>query len=506
MPAPIPGNMGGARLKSGLNPTASPMATLTPAEARRLDLNAEELGVPVDRLMANAGRALAKAVRRRLPSGATALFLCGKGNNGGDGFAAAAELQAQGLDARVVLAEPPARIASHAAKAHFARLAKGTVERWTGRPKASWGRARVVVDCLLGSGLSGPPRPPYAAMVRWANAQRRHARIISCDVPSGLGTPIAVRPHETVTFHARKAGMTPADSGRVTIAAIGIPRAAERTIGIGDLDLGYRRPAWDSHKGDNGVVLVIGGSIPLAGAPFYCAMGALRTGSDLVHIATADHAAQAVRTWSPLPIVHGVGPGDHLAQTSLKAITDLMDRCTAVLVGPGLGTAQGTRRLARDVLEGAAQRGLPVVVDADGLDALDDGLLARHGRRMVLTPHAREFRDLAGKEATRANVQAYARRHGVTVLRKSSVDVVSDGQRTRECHRGHPTLTVGGTGDVLAGITAALLAKGAAPFEAACAASYLLKSAGEVAAAMRSYGASALDVAEAIPSILLRLP
>ncbi|MEA3166555.1 MAG: ADP-dependent NAD(P)H-hydrate dehydratase / NAD(P)H-hydrate epimerase, partial [Thermoplasmata archaeon] len=100
---------------------------------------------------------------------------------------------------------------------------------------------------------------------------------------------------------------------------------------------------------------------------------------------------------------------------------------------------------------------------------------------------------------------AYGKRHGVTVLRKSAVDVVSDGMTTRECRRGHPTLTVGGTGDVLAGIVGALLAKGAAPFDAACAASYLLKSAGEVAASLRSYGASAGDVAEAVPAILMRL-
>ncbi len=134
-----------------------------------------------------------------------------------------------------------------------------------------------------------------------------------------------------------------------------------------------------------------------------------------------------------------------------------------------------------------------------------ESVKSRHGKRMVLTPHAREFQDLAGVAATKTNVVAYARRHGVTVLRKSAVDVVSDGERTRECRRGHPTLTVGGTGDVLAGITATLLAKGAAPFDAACAASYLLKSAGEVAASFRSYGASATDVAEAIPAVLVRL-
>jgi NAD(P)H-hydrate epimerase len=156
-------------------------------------------------------------------------------------------------------------------------------------------------------------------------------------------------------------------------------------------------------------------------------------------------------------------------------------------------------------LDAAADRDLPTVVDADGLDALDDAILARHGKRMVLTPHAKEFHDLAGRAATRSNVMTYAARHGVTVLRKSAVDVVSDGTSTRECRRGHPTLTVGGTGDVLAGVTGALLAKGAAPFDAACAASYLLKSAGEVAASLRSYGATASDVAEAIPAVLVRL-
>ena len=124
---------------------------------------------------------------------------------------------------------------------------------------------------------------------------------------------------------------------------------------------------------------------------------------------------------------------------------------------------------------------------------------------MVLTPHAREFLDLTGTEANRANVMAYARRHRVTVLAKGPVAVVSDGATTRECHLGHPTLTVGGTGDVLAGATAALLAKGATPFAAACAASYLVKAAGELAASLRSFGASASDVAEAIPASLVRL-
>jgi hydroxyethylthiazole kinase-like uncharacterized protein yjeF len=475
------------------------------AEARRLDLNAEELGVPVGRLMSNAGKALAKELARHARRDDSILVLCGKGNNGGDGFAAAAELQAQGRLVRVVLAEPPARLGSPEAVAHFRRIAKGSWNVWTGRPVAAWNEAAVVADCLLGSGLAGPPRPPYDALIRFANGRRKAgAFVVSCDVPSGWGTPLAVVPNATLALHRAQAGLGRAAAGRVKVASIGLPSRA-LDIGFGDLAAGYPAVAHDSHKGDNGLVLVVAGSATLAGAPRYVTLGAYRAGADLVHVAAPPGLSPTLRAWGPEAIVHATGRGDHLTPAALPAIERLMDRCKAVVLGPGLGQRASTLLASRAVIEAAAERDLPAVVDADGLDALTDALLARHGARMVLTPHAREFSDLAGRDATRANVQAYARRHGVTVLRKSAVDVVSDGHRTRECRRGHPTLTVGGTGDVLAGITGCLLAKGAAPFEAACAASYLLKSAGEVAASLRSYGATAGDVAEAIPAILARL-
>jgi hydroxyethylthiazole kinase-like uncharacterized protein yjeF len=474
------------------------MAPWDARERRRVDLNSEELGVPVEALMANAGKALAKELARHAGKGEPVLLLCGKGNNGGDGLAAAAELGRLGRHPRVLLAEPPA---SAAARAHLARVrdADVPVERWTGRPPKA--KARVLADCLLGSGLAGEPRGPYAAMVRWLNARRKAgAVVVSCDVPSGLGTRVAVRPTVTVALHDAQPGLV----GKVVVAPIGIPRAAFG-IGFGDLAAGYPPVGHDSHKGDNGIVLAVAGSLPLAGAAHYVAMGAYRTGADLVHVAAPPDAAQAIRSWGPEAVVHAVGRGGHLTVDALPAIEALMDRCTALAVGPGLGRHPSTVQAARAVLAAAADRGLPTVLDADGLDALDDGLLARHGARMVLTPHAREFLDLSGAKATRANVVAYARRHGVTILRKSSVDVVADGTQVRECSRGHPTLTAGGTGDVLTGIVSALLAKGAAPFDAACAASYLLKASGEVAASVRSYGATASDVAEAVPSILARL-
>jgi hydroxyethylthiazole kinase-like uncharacterized protein yjeF len=469
-------------------------------EARRLDLNAQELGVPVAALMRRAGRALAAEVARAA-KGRGALFFCGKGNNGGDGLAAAAHLQAQGQPAWVVLVQEP----QGPGRALLERIDPGTVARWRGQAERAWTKVPVLVDCLLGSGLSGPPRAPYDGAIRYLNRRRAAgATVVACDVPSGLGSALAVHPTATVTFHAPKEGMTAANSGRVTVAPIGIPRAAETDVGLGDLAAYYPVPRPDSHKGDNGVVLAVAGG-PFTGAPFYVGMAAYRSGADLVHACLPREAARTLAAYGPELMVHAVEPGDHLTVAGAKRAKEWMQRATALAIGPGLGTKPETRKAAARLLEEAAARDLPVVVDADGLDALTPELLARHGHRMVLTPHSREFLDLAGAPATPRSVTAYARRHGVTVVWKHQGALVTDGTRSRPCRHGHPTMTVGGTGDVLAGSIAALLAKGAPPFEAACAGAYLVGSAGEVAASVRSWGATATDVAEAIPAVLLRI-
>jgi NAD(P)H-hydrate epimerase len=450
--------------------------------------------------MEAAGAALADAGIATAPDGPTRV-VCGKGNNGGDGLAAAAHLQSQGHPARVVLVEPP----QGPGRAFLERLDPGTAARWTGKAEPAWSKAPVLVDCLLGSGLRGPPRAPYDAVIRYLN--RRHAAgatVIACDVPSGLGTPLAVHPDATVTFHAPKQGMAPANSGRIVVAPIGIPHAAETEIGLGDLAVYYPVPRPDSHKGDNGTLLVVAGG-PFTGAPYYVGMAAYRTGADLVHACLPREAARTLAAYGPEIMVHGVEPGGHLTAAGAKRAKEWMERATAMVVGPGLGTKADTRKAAARLLEEAAARDLPVVVDADGLDALTDGLLARHGRRMVLTPHSKEFLDLAGTPATPRSVAAYAKRHGVTVVWKHQGAFVADGTRSRLCRHGHPTMTVGGTGDVLAGAIGALLAKGAPPFEAACAGAYLVGSAGEVAASLRSWGATATDVLEAIPAVLLRI-
>ena len=470
-------------------------------EFRRLDLNSEELGVPVRRLMERAGAALAAAVQEEAGRReGFILLLCGKGNNGGDGFAAALRLHEAGRDVRVVLMEPRGKVRGDAARSFLDRLPPDRVEPWQ-RAKPSWRSAAAVADCLLGSGVSGVPRPPYDAAIRFL--QRFDGPVVSCDVPSGLGTALAVRPRRTVTFHAPKEGMDARNSGTITVADIGIPKAAS-DVGIGDLFLGYPRPGRESHKGQNGVVFVVGGG-PYRGAPHYAGMGAYRTGADLVLAWLPERAAAVLESWGPDLLVHACNPGDRLVEEGADAIAERLGRAGALVVGPGLGTDSGTRRAVARLLDAAAEADVPCVVDADGLDAVTPVWLARHGARTVLTPHRQEFADLSGWKPTDANVVRYAREHGVTVLRKGAVDLIADAKRSRRCRRGHPTMTVGGTGDVLAGVTGALLAKGAGAFEAACAAAYLNGRAGETAAALRSYGATATDVHEALPLVLREL-
>ncbi len=478
-----------------------PVRVADAAEMRRLETNAAELGVSNAMLMARAGEAVARFILER-PKAPVVIF-CGKGNNGGDGLAAASLLLKGKRDVHVVLVE--GRVESPLAKELLADLPKSKAASWSG-PKDAWSKPDLLlVDAMLGVGAKGALRGPYKQAAVWLNARRKAGQVVlSIDVPSGLGHAGAVQPSHTIALHAAKPGMSRATAGIVTVADIGFPAKSEE-CGLGDLDAAYVRPAWDSRKGDNGRVLVIGGSIPFVGAAYYAAMAAYRTGADMVHILAPLECATALRAMGPHAIVHDAPGARHLSPDAMASIKPLLAKCDAIVLGCGLGPSKQSRALAALVLDEAARRKLPVVIDAEALDAATPALLRRHGKRSVMTPHGGEFQRIAKKVASEEAVVAFARKHGVTVLRKAAIDVVTDGKRTRRSSRGHPAMTVGGIGDVHAGALGTMLAKGTAPFEAACATAYIVGAAGEVAASLRSYGTVATDVIEAIPVILARM-
>jgi hydroxyethylthiazole kinase-like uncharacterized protein yjeF len=469
-------------------------------EMRVLDRNAQHFGVSILDLMENAGRAVADTARRDFGiPGKKVLVVCGTGNNGGDGFVAA-RLLANEAKVTVLLARPPDQLATQEARTNFARLKGVQVLEGLDRSEAAMAEADLILDALLGIGAEGPLREPYATFIREMNAAGKP--ILSVDVPSGLGTDLVIKPTVTVTMYDAKEGMTPQNSGTIRIADIGIPAQIARTIGPGEFVL-YPTPRSESHKGQNGSLLIIAGG-PFTGAPALVAMGALGMGADLVHIATPALAAEIVASYSPNFIVHPL-VGHRLLHEDLDIIVELAAKADAVAIGPGLGDAPGTLDTVRAIIKSLDK---PLVFDADAIRAVGQEPTVLAKRKVVATPHSREFTALTGKtlpdslEERARMVQEAARVLGITILLKGHVDIVSDGTRTKLNYTGNAGMTVGGTGDVLCGAVGGLLCKGLKPFDAARLGAFSNGYAGDLAFKVKSYGLTATDVADNLGRVL----
>lgn len=432
------------------------------AEADRLAANGPAL-------MEAAGRAVAHAIRRRYRPART-LILAGPGNNGGDGYVAARLLERAGWDVSVAALALP-RAGSDAALA---------AARWHG-PMRDFGiasalRAQLVVDAVFGAGLDRPMAGLAAEVLASARAP-----IIAVDVPSGVcGATGAVRGFAaqaalTVTFFRRKPGhlLLPGRDlcGELLLADIGLPQAvlahiAPRCFANGPAIWTLPRPGAQSHKHSRGHVTIISGEA-MTGAALLAARAARRGGAGLVTLACTDAASAALhRLAEPGALVlQAAGAGALLA-----AILDDPRREVALL-GPGLPPDATTRGL----LSGLLAAGRRVVVDAGALTACAGMPDALRGAA-ILTPHAGEFSRIFGDpgEDRLAAARAAAARSGAVVLLKGSDSIIAapDG-RAAINHNAPPWLATGGTGDVLAGLAAALLAQGMPPFEAACAAAWL---------------------------------
>ncbi len=444
---------------------------IDPARMRAVDRNAVALGLSSLQMMEAAGAALARAALDGDPG--RVLVLAGRGNNGGDGLVAARYL-ADSVEVAVVAVDGET---TPETAAQGALLARTSVPVHRVRCPADlsaladlFDGADLVVDALLGVGATPPLREPFGSIVERANAAP--APVLAADVP----TP-GCRADRVLAFHRPK-GLG------AMVAPVGVPLEAEVFAGPGDLlALAPRRP--DAHKGDGGRVLVVGGG-PYQGAPYLAGLAALRAGADLVIVATP----------SPLPYpdvitlpVGGDGWAGQLDELEAEA-----EKADAAVIGNGLGPE------AAGIAGALAPHCRAAVFDAD---ALRPPLPA--ARATVYTPHAGEFArsfgarppdDLAGRgRAVRA-----AAKDGVVLL-KGPVDTVSDGERVRFNRTGTPAMTVGGTGDVLAGVVGALLCR-LPPFEAAVAGVYANGLAGEAAAGGRLSGLLASDMLTALPDAL----
>jgi ADP-dependent NAD(P)H-hydrate dehydratase / NAD(P)H-hydrate epimerase len=443
----------------------------------------EDYAIPSRVLMESAGRAVAAAVAReyagRLGSGVT--VVCGAGNNGGDGFVAARALAALGVHVTCIAVDGAAT-PDNAANRALAQVA-GCRTIGLGH---EWGPCGLVLDALLGTGAKGAPRGPLAEAVE--KLMRLAVPVVAVDGPTGLdlsdGTVSApcVRADLTVTFGAFRRGhlLQRSVCGDVMAMEIGFPPPDPRWPGVvTDRWLGEALPPFraEMHKGERGRVLVVGGAEGMAGAAILAAKAAARSGAGLVKIGAAPGTVQAAQAQSPDLMCVPTALGPEIEEPLAEALA----WADAVVLGPGLGRGAARDAFARAVLRAA--RG-SVLVDADGLfafrSAADELRALLGGHTALLTPHKGEFGvlfpDLAPglrRDPFAAAAEAAERVRQAVLLKGVPTVVAAPGVPLLVAASGNPGLATGGTGDVLAGMAAAWLARGAPGQTAGAAAAHV---------------------------------
>jgi hydroxyethylthiazole kinase-like uncharacterized protein yjeF len=487
-------------------------------EQRALDRWAiEQRGVPSLQLMERAGSGLAAAVHERVPRGAIAV-VCGKGNNGGDGYVAARWLRERGREVRVLALAPVQELGGDA---------RANAERLPGEAPEPFAAERLVgadgiVDALLGTGFSGEPRGPAAEAIAAINpARARGTLLVACDVPSGVDASSgeiageAVQAHVTVTFHAAKPGLwiSPgkAHAGQIQVLDIGLPAGgpADPAVGLLGEQVLAEVPRRDAAatKFTAGAVLVCGGSAGLTGAPSMSCEAAMRAGAGYVTALVPGSLSLVFETRLLEAMTLALPDRDGaLLPAAAEPVLKRCERGQALVLGPGAGREEATFSLLRDL---AGRAPVALLLDADGLNAHAGALgdLASRRHPTVLTPHAGELARLLGCDSAavaaarlRCARQAADRAQAIVVLKGDDTLVAAPGGIVAVSRGGAAALATAGSGDVLSGVIGAYLAKRLDPFTAACAGVVVHVAAGRRAAArIGAEGVIASDVIAALP-------
>jgi NAD(P)H-hydrate epimerase len=471
---------------------------ITGSEMAIVDRNAAALGVSQKQLMESSGNAVARALRDVADPADTITIVAGRGNNGGDALVAARFLES--FTTEVLLLGRAETIQTDIARANWDALVATDHEPTEVRDSTQIAiEGDVIVDAMLGTGITGALREPEATAAAMMN--NADGTIVSVDVPSGLDAETgelaenAVDADHVVTFHDTKPGLDSLDTD-VTVADIGIPDGATQFVERGDLRRLARDP--QSHKGHHGEVLVIGGG-PYVGAPALAGQAALRAGADLVRVCCPTAIAHEVQGYSEDLILRPV-QGREFEPGHVGPVMEFAAEHETIIVGPGLGEDEGALETVEAVLE--AYDGT-AVVDADALSVVPD---LNTDATLLCTPHQGELVEMGGETSSdwrerRELVTEFAAELGHTLLVKGAYDVVSDGDRTRVSRTGNPGMTVGGTGDVLAGITGAFASR-MSTVDAGGLAAFVNGRAGDAVYESHDGGLLASDLLGAIPSAL----
>jgi NAD(P)H-hydrate epimerase len=482
---------------------ALPVCLYSTAQVRALDAyTIETLGIPGYTLMKRAGEAALRYLRTRFPVSHRIVIVCGAGNNGGDGYVLARFAQAAGLTVTTLAATSPGTLRGDARQAYEDLRASGVQVLPYAPERLAEGE--VIVDALLGTGLRGAAREDVARVIRDINNSGHP--VLAVDVPSGLdsdtGVPLGdtVRADCTVTFVGLKTGLFigngPEFAGTVffddlEVAAdqAGAPAPRLERMLDAAIQQALPRRARSAHKGDFGRVVIVGGGVGMPGAVRLAGEACLRVGAGLVTVAVAPENVPAIAAGRPELIC--------LPLADAEALNEAFEHADVIAIGPGLGRTPW----ARSVLERALGANKPLVVDADALNIVADSRTPPR-EDWVLTPHPGEAARLLGtdtgeiqRDRLAALERLVARYHGTVVLKGAGTLVGALGRTPALCERGNPGMATAGTGDVLTGTIAGILAQCRDPWLAARVGVLVHAMAGDAAARSGERGLLASDVA-----------
>ncbi len=472
------------------------------AQMREADKKTIAAGTPSLVLMERAGEELARVVEQAMRErGDGALFVCGGGNNGGDGFVAARLLRERGLEVEVLCIAQKFSDDCRAVKELFG---SDILERIPRR------RYRLIVDCVLGTGISRAPEGDAAALISFINSCG--AYVVSADIPSGLSeNGVALSPcvtaNRTVCIGQMKNCLLLCDgadvAGEITVADIGIEseEAGAEVWEQSDVLNLFPPKKSNVHKGTFGSACILAGGALYSGAAFLATGACLKSGAGYTRLSVAE----------PL-YTSAIGKLPACVLRKFQAIDGEILSSDCIAVGMGSGVSERLYVLLAELLQ---NYGGTLVLDADALNSLSaygTEILKEKSCKVIVTPHPKEFSRLTGKSVEDIlcgaveEAKAFAIEYGVSVVLKNNRSIITDGKRVAINTTGSPVLAKGGSGDVLTGFLAGTCARGVAPFEAACISSYLLGKAGEIAAMeMGEYSPDAQDIVNYLPRAIVAL-
>lgn len=489
---------------------------------RAIEENAVDLGLPALAMMESAGKCVADFVYELISSKdlkKKVLVLVGKGGNGGDGLAAARYLLGYGVEVDSALLFEPETFTHEGARRNYELLARsgasllkaydvGLVAELTKRLD----EYDVVIDAIFGTGVRYPLPGHIEEVIRAVNASR--ALKVAVDIPSGIdpdkgvvGEPFIIANH-TIAMHYLKQAYVLASTyvGEVRLCNTGIPKTAEEFVGRGHIRYLLKPKPKDAKKGDGGRVLVVGGSAEYIGAPALAGLGALKAGADLVYVAIPRSVRIAVASYSPAIITIPLSE-EYVSPEDVRKLESAVARADSVVLGPGMAFNEKTLGFCSEFLK--LWRGLSrkpaLIVDADALKCIAT-LKPTFEGMAVLTPHRGEFERLIESygvprlaETVEQVVRGLAHATDSVVLLKGPIDYICDRRQCMKNATGNPGMSVGGTGDVLAGVLAAFVKRADSIFEAAFMAAYVNGLAGDMLYLQKGEFFDARDLVDFIP-------